>query len=217
MPASPTSHTAGTPGRERPRPAGRALVAAAALLLAVTAGCASTQSSTVTRTGSRDLNSSGEGYIGGQSLTQISPGERKAAPVAEGTSLDGDPVSTADYLGKVVVVNVWGSWCGPCRVEAKDLAEASEETSDIARFVGINIRDAEPEQAQAFVRAFDVPYPSIFDPQGRQLLKFAGTLPPNGIPTTLVIDTEGRIAARIVGVVSKTTLVQLIEDTEQGR
>ena len=171
----------------------------------------------MTRTGSRDLNSSGEGYISGQSLTQIPPGERKIAPVADGTSLDGKPISTGDYPGKVVVINVWGSWCGPCRAEAKDLAEASEETADVAQFVGINIRDAEPEQAQAFVRAFDVPYPSIFDPQGQQLLKFAGTLPPNGIPTTLVIDTEGRIAARIVGVVTKTTLVQLIQDTEQGR
>lgn len=213
-PATPSPAPTSTQARRR---AGRALVTAAALLVTVTAGCASTESSTVTRTGSRDLNTSGEGYISGQSLTQIPPGKRKAAPVANGTSLDGDPISTGDYPGKVVVINVWGSWCGPCRAEAKDLAEASEETAAIAQFVGINIRDAEPEQAQAFVRAFDVPYPSIFDPQGQQLLKFAGTLPPNGIPTTLVIDTEGRIAARVVGVVSRTTLVQLVEDTEQGR
>lgn len=69
----------------------------------------------------------------------------------------------------------------------------------------------------AFVRAFDIPYPHIVDPNGEQLIRFAGALPPNGIPTTQVIDKQGRIAARVVGVISKSTLVALIRDTDQGR
>ena len=84
-------------------------------------------------------------------------------------------------------------------------------------FIGINVREASPAAARAFIRAFKVPYPSIFDPDAEQLLKFSGTLPASGIPSTLVIDTDGRIAARIVGEVSKTTLVALVQDTEQGR
>ena len=207
-----------SPARRRPRRLAQiTAAAAAALTLAATAGCATTSDDTVTRTGGRDLNAAGDGYIGGNSLTLVPPDDRKPAPVAEGKSLDGDPISTDGYPGKVVVINVWGSWCGPCRAEADDLAEASKETADIAAFVGINVRDAQPEQAQAFARAFKVPYPSIFDPDARQLLKFSGTLPASGIPSTLVIDTDGRIAARIVGEVSKTTLVTLVQDTEQGR
>jgi thiol-disulfide isomerase/thioredoxin len=205
-----------TPARRRaPRPhwSVRASAIAAALALTVAAGCAATETDTVTRTGGRDLNAAGDGYIGGNSLTLVPPDERKSAPVAD---VDADEGGDG-YPGKVVVINVWGSWCGPCRAEADDLAEASRETADIAAFVGINVRDAQPEQAQAFARAFKVPYPSIFDPDARQLLKFSGTLPASGIPSTLVIDTHGRIAARIVGEVSKTTLVTLVQDTKQGR
>ena len=202
------------------RSAVRAAAAAAAVVLAMTGGCASQESDTVTRTGTRELNSESttDGYIGGNSLTLVPPEDRKPAPVASGLSLDGKTtVSTGGYPGKVVVINVWGSWCAPCRAEAPDLNEASQETADVAAFVGINIRDNQRAAAEAFVRSFEVPYPSIYDPNGEQLLLFAGILPANGIPTTLVIDTEGRIAARVVGEVSKTTLVGLIEDTEQGR
>ena len=126
-------------------------------------------------------------------------------------------MSTGDYPGKVVVINVWGSWCGPCRLEAKDLAEASEESTETAAFVGLNIRDSSPDAARAFVRAFEIGYPHIYDPNGEQLVRFAGTLPPNGIPTTLLIDREGRIAARVVGVVDKSTLLGLIDDVAQGK
>lgn len=206
-----------TDARRLPHRFAPVAAAIAALTLTATAACATVETDTVTRTGNRELNSSGDGYIGRNSLTLVPPDERQPAPVAAGESLDGKQVSTDGYPGKVVVINVWGSWCAPCRAEADDLAEASKETADIAAFVGINVRDAQPEQAQAFARAFKVPYPSIFDPDARQLLKFAGTLPATGIPSTLVIDTKGRIAARIVGEVSKTTLVTLVKDTEQGR
>lgn len=201
-----------------PRRHRRQLLAGLAALLVVSTGCAAQESDTVTRTGNRNLATQDEGFIGGKSLTRIPPEQRQTAPIAEGPALTGrGTVSTADYPGKVVVLNVWGSWCGPCRAEAADLAEASRRTTRIAAFVGLNIRDAEPAAPRAFVRAFDIPYPHIFDPNGAQLVRFAGTLPPNGIPTTLIIDKQGRIAARMVGVVSRDSLIAIIGETEQGR
>src|SRR5215208_3332749 len=95
----------------------------------------------------------------------------------------GGAVSSADYRGKVLVLNVWGSWCAPCRKEAPDLAAASKETAKVAHFVGPNIRDYDAAPARAFVRAFNVPYPFIYDPGGAQLVKFT-ELPPSGIPST---------------------------------
>lgn len=162
--------------------------------------------------------SSDTGYISGQAVTSVPPEERTPAAVATGPALDGDTtVSTGDYPGKIVVINVWGSWCAPCRQEAPDLVEAATETASIAQFIGINIRDPDPAPAQAFVRAFKVTYPSIYDPNARELVKFNGQLAPNAIPSTLIIDRQGRVAVRIVGVISKTTLVTIINEVDQGR
>ncbi|GMA19221.1 TlpA family protein disulfide reductase [Arsenicicoccus piscis] len=129
--------------------------------------------------------------------------------------MDGRTVTTG-HPGKVVVVNVWASWCGPCRKEAPDLAAASRDTAGTSRFVGLNIRD-QRDAAQAFSRAFNTPYPSIFDPEGKQLVKFSGQLTTTAIPTTLVIDRHGRSAARITGPVDRRTLVELITDTAKGK
>lgn len=161
---------------------------------------------------------SGEsGFVSGDTgLTVVPVAERKDAPVVTGTGLDGEDLTT-DHPGKVVVINVWGSWCAPCRKEAPDLQAAHDQTEDTAVFIGIDTRDPDPAPARAFVRNFGITYPSIHDPQGQTLLEFAGHLPPSGIPSTLVIDSEGRIAARIIGVVDEATLVGLIEDTAEGR
>jgi thiol-disulfide isomerase/thioredoxin len=175
--------------------------------IALLAGCtAQTAGDEQTRTGSQT------GFIGGQSLTQLPPAKRRPAPVITGTALMGDrPLTTADYAGKVIVINVWGSWCAPCRKEAPDLAAASQQTAAVAQFVGLDIRDYDKAPAQAFVRAFHVSYPSIYDPGGTQLVK-STELPPSAIPSTLIIDRKGRIAARVIGVISRTTLVQMIND-----
>lgn len=181
--------------------------------------CGREEVDVVTRTGSRELGGSADdsGQVN-KALTWIPVADRQLAPIASGPALSGTgTVSTGDYPDKVVVINVWGSWCGPCRLEAKDLAEASEKTAKTAAFVGLNIRDTNPDAARAFVRAFEIGYPHIYDPNGEQLVRFAGTLPPNGIPTTLLIDTDGRIAARVVGVVDQTTLLGLIDDVAQGK
>ena len=197
------TRTAGSRVRSR----GRRRVGVAALAVSfVLAGCTS-QATGIGGSGS----AAQQGGLGGQPLTQIPIEQRKPAPVAAGPSLaeGGGEVSTADYPGKVVVLNVWGSWCAPCRKEAPDLVAASKDTANVAQFVGLDIRDYDPAPARAFVRSFAVPYPQIYDPQGTQLVKFRD-LPPSGVPSTLFIDRHGRVAARIVGATSRTTVTELV-------
>jgi thiol-disulfide isomerase/thioredoxin len=151
-------------------------------------------------------------------LTQIPPEQRRPAPEVTGPALGGrgTMLSSTAYPGKVVVLNVWGSWCGPCRKEAPDLQAASEQTSDIAQFLGINTKDRSEAPAEAFVRANKLTYPSIYDPDGKTLLAFAGDLPPSAIPSTLIIDTQGRLAVRVLGDISTLTLVTMINDVASG-
>jgi thiol-disulfide isomerase/thioredoxin len=157
-----------------------------------------------------------KGYVGGDGvITQLPAHDRKDVGTLRGTTLDGRSWDLADQRGKVVVVNVWGSWCAPCRAEAGRLAAAAKQlasTPDVV-FVGINTRDASKDNALAFDRRFGIEYPSIYDPSGQTLLAFRGTITPQAIPSTLVIDRHGRIAARVLGEVpSTTTLVDLVHD-----
>ena len=188
------------------------LLAALILCLLLTA-CAGTNANQPVRTGSE------QGYPDvGKRLTQIPPDQRTVLPPVSGPALGGDQVlSTQDHLGQVVVINVWGSWCGPCRKEAPDLQAAYTETSDIAQFIGITSKDYDPAQAEAFVRAFKITYPSIYDPTGKTLLAFAGQLPPSAIPSTMIIDRQGRLAVRVLGEISKITLVAMINDVASGK
>jgi thiol-disulfide isomerase/thioredoxin len=189
----------------------RAGFAVLALLAVVSAGAV---------TGcSNDVGGSGDqGYVAGKGIiTSLPVAERKAPADVSGTTLDGRHLDLADYRGRVVVVNVWGSWCPPCRAEADDLVTASKKLAGSGVvFLGIDSRDPSRAAAQAFVRRFDVPYPSLYDPSGKALLAFRGTLTPNAIPSTVVIDDSGRIAARVLGPVSTSTLVGLVEDVQAG-
>ena len=155
-----------------------------------------------------------QGYIAGKGIIKsVAVGDRIKPGKVAGETLDGDQVSLADYRGQVVVVNVWGSWCPPCRAEAPMLAAAARDlaTQDVA-FLGIDSRDPSKAAAQAFVRRQKIPYPSIYDQSGRTLLAFQGTLTPNSIPSTLIIDNQGRVAASVLGQISRTTLYDLVED-----
>jgi thiol-disulfide isomerase/thioredoxin len=131
-----------------------------------------------------------------------------------GPTLDGRHESLAAHRGKVVVVNVWGAWCPPCRAEASTLVAAARALAPKGVvFLGIDSRDSSADQGRAFVRRYGVPYPSIFDPSGRTLLAFHGTLTPSSIPSTVVIDRRGRVAASILGqVTSRQTLIDLVQD-----
>ncbi|MCC2594646.1 TlpA family protein disulfide reductase [Tessaracoccus sp. OS52] len=151
------------------------------------------------------------GFQAGDGSVVIVPAaEREPAPELRGETLDGEELSTADFAGQVMVLNVWGSWCAPCRAEAPHLVEAAAQLPEVA-FIGINTRDLDPAPAKAFVRAFKVPYPNIYDPDGALLLKF-GQLPPKAIPSTLVIDEQGRVAARMLGEITASTLTGVISD-----
>lgn len=158
--------------------------------------------------------SGAQGFVSGNGTIKTLPAaDRKTPGAVSGQSLDGKPLSLADYRGKVVVVNVWGSWCGPCRAEAPMLADAARALAGKGvRFLGINSRNMEKAGPQAFVRRYRVPYPSIYDPDGRTLLAFRGTLPPNAIPSTVVIDRKGRVAASVLGQIDKTTLYDLVDE-----
>jgi thiol-disulfide isomerase/thioredoxin len=191
----------------------RRRIVPAVLAVVLLAGCSATGADEPTRNAGQD------GYVGGQrTLTRVPVGSRKPAPVASGQVLGSDrPVSTSDYPGKVVVLNVWGSWCAPCRAEAPDLQEASVETAKVAQFIGINSRDNDPATAEAFTRAFGITYPSIYDSDGKVLLNFSGNLPLSTFPSTLIIDKDGGVAVRISGPITKVTLVDLIDDVAAGK
>ncbi len=173
------------------------------------------------RTGA-DEQSRSAGEVGyptvARNLTRVPLAQRKELLAVSGPALGtSKTISTQEYRGKVVVINVWGSWCPPCRKEAPDLQAASVETKNVAQFVGITSKDYDPAPAEAFVRSFKITYPSIYDPTGKVLLTFAGDLPPSAIPSTMIIDRDGRLAVRVLSEVSKITLVDMINDVAGGR
>jgi thiol-disulfide isomerase/thioredoxin len=143
----------------------------------------------------------------GQVVT-YKPGQRVAAPVVKGELLDGGGYDLAAHKGRVVVVNFWASWCAPCRVEADDLENVRKSLADVD-FVGINVRD-EKDKAIAFHEG-RAGYPSLFDPAGRLALAFS-QVPPNTIPATLIIDSQGRIAAVIRKAIQQDELRKLTSD-----
>jgi thiol-disulfide isomerase/thioredoxin len=196
-----------------PRRAAVSLGAAAAVALLL-AGCSATGADEPTRGADQ------QGYVGsGGALTRIEPDKRAPGPVVSGKRLGADSttVSTADYPGKVVVLNVWGSWCPPCRQEAAGLQAASVATKADAQFVGINTRDFSPAAPEAFLRTSGVTYPSIFDPSGQSLLQLNGQVPPSAIPSTLVLDRQGRVAIRVLGPISEATLTDMVDEVAAGR
>ncbi|MGW1407218.1 TlpA family protein disulfide reductase [Streptomyces sp. NPDC002403] len=140
-------------------------------------------------------------------------GDRLVAPRLTGETIDGKKLDTADYQGKVIVLNVWGSWCGPCRAEADHLARVSNDLADDGvQFIGINTRDARTGPALAFEKNYKIPYPSLHDPAGKLLLRFPkGTLNAQTIPTTLFVDRKGKIAGRIIGGASEERLREMLK------
>ncbi|GAA1593792.1 TlpA disulfide reductase family protein [Streptomyces globosus] len=148
----------------------------------------------------------------GAAAAGAQPAARPAAPELAGADLDGRRVDLAGLRGQVVVVNVWGSWCAPCRAEADDLERVSRQTrGDGVRFLGINTRDRDREAARSFVRAHGLGFPSLHDPDGALLLRFPpSVLNPQTVPSTLVVDRRGRVAAAIGGSVTEEQLRPLV-------
>jgi thiol-disulfide isomerase/thioredoxin len=109
--------------------------------------------------------------------------------------IDGKITAVADYPDKVVVLNLWGSWCGPCRAEASQLEKVFAATRDSGvQFIGIDVRD-QKQAARDFVIDFKVSYPSIWDPEIRTVIALGGHYPTSVIPSTVVLDRKHRVAA----------------------
>jgi len=147
-----------------------------------------------------------ESFISGSgAVTFIQSSDRIPAPKISGMTLLGTNYTFT--VGKVAVVNVWASWCSPCRAEEPTLSAASRMHPDV-EFIGILTRD-NPVNAEAFVRKRAVPYPTLID--DAILIGFRKSLPANAIPSTVVIDKNGKVAARISGAVTVASLSELIE------
>lgn len=155
------------------------------------------------------------GYVGtgaGQ-ITVVPATDREPAPTLEGEDLAGDPLTTADWKGQIIVVNVWGPWCAPCRKEMPVLKEVSEQYADSGvQFVGV-LNRSKSDTAAAFVKKVGITYPTFADQGGKLELKFNDSLPTQAVPTTWIIDPQGRVAVRIaVDDLTAKTLSGLIDD-----
>ncbi|KND46139.1 MULTISPECIES: TlpA family protein disulfide reductase [Streptomyces] len=156
----------------------------------------------------------GTGFItGSDGIATVKKGDRATAPDLSGKTIDGDRLDLSAYKGKIIVLNVWGSWCAPCRAEAPNLAKVAEDLADQGvQFVGINTRDTSTRPAVAFEEQYKVTYPSLYDPTGKLLLRFEkGSLNPQLIPSTLVVDRDGKLAARTQQALSEEKLRKMLD------
>lgn len=165
--------------------------------------------------GSKTGSSSGDTqFVGGTGeVTTVPVSKRKAAPDISGETVDDKKLSLKDYRGKIVVLNVWGSWCAPCRAEAPHMAKVAKDTkAKGVEFIGINTRDLDKANARAFDRTYEIDYPSLFDPSGKQLRRFpSNSLSLQTIPSTLVLDREGKIAVRALKELGEDDLRAMIK------
>jgi peroxiredoxin len=133
----------------------------------------------------------------GETKLRYEGDERKGIKGLTGPSLmeDGKTISLDDYAGKVVIVNIWGAWCPPCRTEASELQKVQDETgSRGVQVLGVDVKESSTESPRDFVTNRKLTYPSIYDESGRAMLSFRG-LPPNTVPSTFVLDKQHRVAA----------------------
>jgi thiol-disulfide isomerase/thioredoxin len=155
----------------------------------------------------------GKGYVSGDgTIERLAPDTRSSPLTLTGTTMQGTPWKVADARNHVLVLNVWGQWCGPCVAEMPHLQTVWAQLSSAGKpveFMGVNYRDG-VQTAEAFLRANKITYPSLQDDGGATLLALRGKA--NTTPTTLILDGQGRIAARVSGPVTAATLSGLVND-----
>ncbi|TFV53310.1 TlpA disulfide reductase family protein [Blastococcus sp. TF02A-35] len=181
-------------------------VAGAMLAGLLLAGC-STGSDAV------DVNNGGEfRFVEGTPRGEVIPEpERATAPEFSGTLLGGGEFSSEELAGDVAVLNFWGSWCGPCRVETPAFQEVyAEVRDDGVEFLGLNVKEVDEQFALAFVDRFGIEFPSLYDPKGEVALAFRD-YPATAIPSTIVLDREGRVAAVYTGEISQDDLRRVLD------
>lgn len=192
--------------RHAPRRTRRSLLAAAGALPAalLLGGCG---------TDTSDRYDSGDaGYISGDGVaTEIAPEERGEPLDVVGTTYDDEDFAAADHRGEVLVLNVWYASCPPCRKEAPDLQAIHEDYQDQGvSLIGVNVRDA-AGPARAFEEKYSITYPSMPDVDAEIMYSLRGQVAPNAVPSTLVMDREGRVAARVSGAADPSVLRAMID------
>lgn len=188
---------------QRGRALGAALMMAALALVA----CGS-ESDDLAQRASND----GTNYVAGDgSVEELAPESRGESVEFESVTFDGTEVTPETFQGEVSVINFWYAACAPCRVEAPDLQDVHEEfESDGVQFFGVNTRDTQAT-AEAFERNFGITYPSMEDRSGQVVMAMTDYVHPSAVPTTLVLDRQGRVSARVVGIIEAGTLRALID------
>ena len=181
------------------------LLVCLAALAGLVAGCS-------TGPGQVDVTNGGEfRFVAGTPDGEVVPeDERQAAPGFEGVLLDGEAFDSSQLAGEVAVINFWGSWCPPCRVETPQFSEVSEEFDDGVQFLGVNVKETDEQFADAFVADQGIAFPSLYDPRGEVALAFRG-LNPNAIPSTIVLDPDSRVAAVYTGEVRQEDLRRVLD------
>lgn len=180
-------------------------IGAAGLMLA---GCSSENDALADQANAGD----NKGYIAGDgSVTEWKKEEREAPVEFTGDLFDGGTLSASDLRGKPAMLNFWYAGCAPCRAEAPHLIELHDKFGKDIAFWGVNVRD-EAGTAEAFERNFKIPYKSMKDASGKVLLALSKTVPAQAVPTTLLLDKEGRVAARVLGEIDSSIMKTMMQD-----
>ncbi|MFD7657646.1 TlpA disulfide reductase family protein [Actinosynnema sp. NPDC059797] len=185
----------------------RKLAAALAALLIATTACS---------TGDDAVVAGGEFQLvapNGETKLRYEGDERKQLGALTGPSLmeDGRTISLSDFAGKVVVINIWGAWCPPCRTEAPELQKVQDEKGPLGvQVLGVDVKETSTELPRDFMRNRRLTYPSIYDESGRAMLAFRG-LHPNTVPATFVLDKRHRVAAAFLGGVIASDLTPIVD------
>ena len=173
----------------------------------VSSGCATDSLAEQFREGDNKNYIAGDGTV-----TEFALGSRPIAADWSGVSESGDNLSSDQLAGVITVINFWYAGCAPCRVEMPELIELQDQfLGDEVQFIGVNVRDTS-ETALAFARQINLNFPSVIDAKtGSVVLAFTGVVTPQAVPTTLVIDSEGNVSARVLGRIDKGILEELIK------
>ena len=176
------------------------------MALAVLPGCSTGQ-------GQVDVANGGEfRFVAGTPAGEVIPeAERAAAPEFSGTLLGGGQFASTELAGDVAVLNFWGSWCAPCRVETPEFSEVSADYADDGvQFLGVNVKETDQQFADAFVERFGIGFPSLYDPRGEVALAFRD-YPASAVPSTIVLDPQYRVAAVYTGEVQQDDLRRVLD------
>ena len=182
-------------------------------LVLTTSACANDSLADQFRSGDNKNYVAGDGTV-----TEFALGSRPKAASWSGTTESGEEISSTQLEDVITVMNFWYAGCAPCRIEMPELIELQTEfLPEGVQFIGVNVRDS-AETALAFARRIDMNFPSVMDAKtGSVVLGFTGVVTPQAVPTTLVIDAQGNVSARVLGRIDKGILATLVKTVIEER